>query len=277
MFKQKKADSATVINPLKRFLIAIVIIVVGFGLLAAMLYIQHTIAASTIQSLIGMVQSNLTDATLSESAKIYEDINKTNQTVFNILLPVISALMGTVVAFYFGSENLAKAQETLEKAMISPEEKLSQSTIADLMKNQPKTKDVKTIAMKDDVTIEKAKKAMDDITNVLVITPDGKPLGILYIWEIEKLENLGAKGDDKLAEKIGLIDKDFITKSPWSKAGVKNFAVLSTGDTLLDAKKRMDAIAQSLNNRLSVRGIVLDEQEKVMGIINFANISAELL
>lgn len=272
MSENNKTTKNDKVSPKRRYWIAIMIIVSGFLLIAVMLGIQLIMAYNTIESIKTIVvQENFTKAQIEEIAKIYEDINKSNQTVFNIILPVLSVLLGSVVAFYFASEHLAKAQETLEKA-ISPEEKLSKNTVEDLMKNQPKTKGVKTITM-DKATIGEVKEMMKDITNVLVVDANNRPLGVLYRWELKDKWT----DSDNLVDKIEDVEKDYITQTKWTNKGIKNFATLSTDDTLLDAKKRMDAMAQSIDHRLSVRGVVVDEQEKVIGIINFANISAELI
>ena len=112
---------------------------------------------------------------------------------------------------------------------------------------------------------------MNNFTNVLVVDANTKPLGILYKWELKEDWKTG-----DLAEKIVQLEKDYITEKKWTTEGVKNFSVLSKYDNLLGTKEWMEVLAKSIEQRLSVRGVVVDEEEKVIGIINFANISAEL-
>jgi len=122
--------------------------------------------------------------------------------------------------------------------------------------------------------LKKFREKMEEITNVIVIDDNDKPLGIIFKWELKE----SWKDSARLVDHINSVGKDYITKTEWTIDGVTNFASLSKKDTLLDAKKRMDGITQSIDNRLSARGLVFDDEKKqVIGIINFANISAELI
>jgi len=269
MSEKDSSTTSSTVNPRRRYYIAAMIIGPAFFLIGGMLLMQLSATTNTIDFINELISDDAVNKEdIAEIIKNFEDINKSNLTVFNILLPVFAAWVGAVVAFYFGSENLQKAHEALEKA-ISPEQKLSKMTVGELMKNQPKTKDVNKVKMDDD--IKAVKEKMLKITNVLVVDINNEPLGIIYKWELKDAWNSG-----KLTDNIKNMEKDFIMDKEWTEKGIKNYASLSVKDTLLDAKKRMDAIAQSIDRRLSVRGVVVEE-EKVIGIINFANISAELL
>jgi len=206
-----------------------------------------------------------------------EGDKETQVNLFHALLPLLAAWVGAVVAFYFGAENLQQAQQTLQD-VLTAKQKLAKETIEELLSDLPEAKDVKIVKMDD--TIEKVRKDLKNISNVLVVNTDEKPIGILYRWDLAEHAdvNIYAPEDkdnkDKLSEKIVKIKEEFITKKPWDKDnGVPNFALLSLKDNLLQAKEKMEELAKSRNHLLSVRGIVLDKESKIIAIINFANLT----
>ena len=252
----KDSDRISTVNPRRRFWLAVLIIVPSFIIIAYLI------------SLSAFVPQSGTDG-----SNPYTEI-------FNILLPLFAAWVGAVVAFYFGSENLQQAQQTLN-AVISTKEKLSTKTIDDLLKEHPSARNVKTITMKN--KIKEIKSVFENSTNTVVVDLENKPLGILYSFDLSKigvnLYEVDSTNDDKSLEDVVVdIKEDYITKQPWDKAvGVTNYVRLSLSDNLFQAKERMRKKANSLDNILSVRGIVVDDAEKVFAIINFANISSGIL
>jgi hypothetical protein len=122
------------------------------------------------------------------------------------------------------------------------------------------------------------------MTNVLVVDDNDKPLGILYRWELPKYVGVSIYADTdandtkKLSDVIEKITEDYVTRSPWSKdKGVKNYATLSLKDNLLQAKEKMEEMAQSHDHLLSVRGLVEDKELKVIAIINFSNLTKGII
>lgn len=232
-----------------RFLVSIIIIGGAFALIGGMLVIQ---AYTTSE----MLKKDTISAELKE-------LNQSNQTVFNILLPVFGAWVGAVVAFYFGSKNLQQAQDVLEK-FASPEEKLAKKTASDLLKETPKAMKVTTAKMDEkikDIITDK----MKSYHNVVITDSDEKPLGILYHWDISE-ENK----DAKLAEVVQNIT-DTLTNQKWSKDGVRNFAKIYQDDTLLEVRARLESVSN--DDTTAVRGLVLDEKDNIIGIINYIMIA----
>jgi hypothetical protein len=104
-------------EPDRRFLLAAIIVGSAFALIGVMLAIHWSTVSTVIRN-----ASNVTNLT-----NVLDSLDKSNQTLFNILLPVFGAWVGVVIAFYFGSEQAKKAQETLVKAL-SPQDEGSHST-----------------------------------------------------------------------------------------------------------------------------------------------------
>jgi len=209
--------------------------------------------------------------------------NEANQKIqvdlFHALLPLLAAWVGAVVAFYFGTENLQQAQETLEKSL-SAKQELTSKTIDDILKDLPDAKQVRKVQM--DTDIKKVAKDLQEMSNVLVVDKINKPLGVLYRWDLAKQAKVNIyedTGDEDTKDKtledfIGEIKNEFITKQPWSiTEGIANYALLSLSDNLLQAKQKMEEIAKSDQALLSVRGFVIDKNSKIIAVINFANLT----
>jgi len=208
--------------------------------------------------------------------------------MFALMTTVFGAWVGAVVAFYFGAKNLAAAQGTLDKIQqsqgeaitkaLSPQEKLSSTTVEQILNENPTAKNVIKVPIQTNIG-EVRKKFTDnkDLTNVLVVDANQKPLGLLYKDDLRELQNQGetpeAIDGKQLGERIENIKDDFVTHRPWNKAtGVKNYAELSLTDNLQIAQSAMQAKADGPK----VRGIVLDTQGNVVGIIDYTMISAVL-
>jgi len=288
MSEEDTATPTTGVQPGNRYNIAVMIIVPAFVLIAFMLFMQLTMSNTTFDSINDIISKNMTQQQTKDAVRAFEDINKSNQTVFYTILPILSALVGAVVAFYFGDKNLQaahdifgktqksfeKTQATLVKAL-SKEEKLVKITIEKLMENQPLTKDVKTTTM--DERLDKAYEKLKDIPNLVIVDDKKKPLGIIYRWELtvppgETSYKKDMKIKDWISEKTRL---DYILKTKWTTKGIENYASLMPDHTLKKAKELMDKV--KTDRDLSVRGLVFDEEEKIIGIINNDNISKELI
>jgi len=246
-----------------------------------MFYIQHTTSVENILILKNLVNGTDNSEMIRATADAFNKINTSNQNFFNIVLAIFAAWVGAVVAFYFGSENLQQAQQTLQD-VLTGKQKLAKETIEELLSDLPEAKDV-TIVKIDD-TVENVRKKLQNISNVLVVNTKDKPMGVLYRWDLAKQAEVNIyepeKEDNKeiLSEIIDKIKDEFITKKSWDKDdGIPNFASLSLKDNLLQAKEKMEELARSRNDLLSVRGIVLDKESKIVGIVNFANLTEGII
>lgn len=243
------------VHPWRRFILALLIIGPSFALIGCMIFIP---------------MSDMSDKTRA----FYGDF-------FQVILPLLAAWVGAVIAFYFSSESIEKAQETLQRVM-TPKDDLSSRTVEDLVKEHPSVKEVQEVTMES--TVGDVKGVFDKLTNTVVVDSDYKPLGILYEKDFKLVEEQYRKkqstepGNDKLGNFIECIKEDLLTKSPWDKTrGVDNYAKLSLNDNLYKTQEKMQYIARSRDNILYVRGIVTGDDSKVVAIINFANITSGII
>lgn len=239
---------------------------------------QYSASIETIEAINKLIESGSDSEDIDVVADAFGDVSTSNQSFFNILLAVFAAWVGAVVAFYFGSENLQQAQQTLEKVALSAKQELAKKTIEELLAELKEAKNVKKSKMNH--TVLQVRKELQTMSNVLVVDDNDEPLGVLYRMDLEKYPDIDIddekdpNDDNKLSEIIEKITEDYITKKPWSKEkGINNYAILSLKDNLLLAKEKMEEIAGSVDHLLSVRGIVLDKESKVIAIINFANLT----
>ena len=269
--KETPADSSYK----SRIRLGILIIAPAFILIAFMVYMQYSTSIETMETLKTLVNED-NPQKITAVADVFDNVNASNQSFFNILLAVFAAWVGAVVAFYFGSENLQQAQQTL-KQVLSAKQELAKKTIGELLTELKEAKNVRMSKIDD--TISKVRKELQTMSNVLVINDKGAPLGVLYRVDLEKYVGInidddkkGTKDDIELSEVIGEIKSDYITMKPWSKEGVPNYASLRLDNNLFQAKEMMEEIAGSVDHLLSVRGIVMDKGN-VIAIINFANLT----
>ncbi|HZI72125.1 MAG TPA: hypothetical protein VFD60_13295, partial [Nitrososphaeraceae archaeon] len=104
--RKEKGTGGSPINA--QFWLALAIIIPAFILIAYMLSIQDNTSKMLVDRLFpkGSTSSNLTN-----QRDMIAEFDRSNTTLFNILLPVFGAWVGVVVTFYFGSEQARKAQE----------------------------------------------------------------------------------------------------------------------------------------------------------------------
>jgi hypothetical protein len=204
---------------------------------------------------------------------ILDRLDRSNQTLFNILLPVFGAWVGVVVAFYFGTEQARKAQETLAQAL-SPEAKLSTIKVEEALNKFEQLKEVSTVSLKD--KIPDVTKKLQDLPNVLVLDDSGKPFGILYKADLYSQKDIAARDVATFTEPfedfIAAMElNDHITGRKWEKDNViKNFATINADNSLLHARERMYGIS---TKALDVLCVVVDKDEKPIGIIGFDTIN----
>jgi hypothetical protein len=264
--------------------LALLIIVPAFGLISYMLLIQQITINDALSSVRGQTS---VDETLTG---FYREINQANQTMFALMTTVFGAWVAAVVAFYFGTKSLAKTQDSLDKQTeaireaLPSQQKLSSMTVQQLLDEYPTAKEVEKVDMQTKIgKIKKIFKDEKDLTNVLVVGDDERPRGLLYSADLPMLPNVGESEDPTydalmLKERITNITDDFVTHNPWNPkpwnptTGVKNYAELLLTDNLQIAQSAMQAKA----NGPKVRGVVLDTQGKVVGIVDYTMISSIL-
>ena len=144
-----------------------------------MYHTQNETSIEIISAIDHLIETNATDDTIIAATNAYRDVNTGNQTFFNILLAVFAAWVGAVVAFYFGNENLAQAQQTLRETLTAKQQ-LSKKTIEDLLVDLDEATDVILVTMED--KIKDVREKLRESTNILVVDAKdrGRPFGVLY-------------------------------------------------------------------------------------------------
>jgi hypothetical protein len=253
-----------------QLLLAMIIVVAAFLLIGVMLSIQY----STINYAITKYGTTRgTNGTLIIN-DILQSLDRSNQTLFNILLPVFGAWVGVVIAFFFSSEQVKKAQEiqqslqqSLVQALSPEEEKLSRIKVQDILTKYPVATNVHKVTL--DNTIKEVLDSFGDLSNVLLVK-DRKPLGILYKIDLLGIfSKMNAKIDDhyedKLTSHIGSIT-DFVTKRQWSETGIHNYARLTPDTTLLSTRERMYGVSNQVND---VVGLVMDTNGIATAVVTY--------
>lgn len=264
----------------RRFLLAMLVILASFILIGYMLVQQNQMT----EQFFNIIESkNFDNATSTNLIEAFEKIDKSNQTIFNIILPLLGAWVGVVIAFYFGSRNLDKAQEATEKAqeIIS---KLAQGkgediTLEELLKLHPESKNVQIVELKDDVKVVEVRAKV--FGNVVVVD-EGKILGVLYLKDLEKAKEENGKKypEDKLGKVLGKGKvEDHITGQTWKEKELvkENYARLSYQDKISEARTKMEQVKPEPKKpkaeepkfgELDVLGLVF-EKEKLEAVINY--------
>jgi CBS domain len=252
-----------------QFLLAVAIIIPAFILIGYMLSIQDNTSRMIANNLFSNT-SQLSGSNLTNVREMISEFDRSNTTLFNILLPVFGAWVGVVVTFYFGSEQARRAQEAIVQAL-SPEAKLSAIKVEQALSRFEETKKISTVTLKDKII--DVRKKLENWSNVLVLDDNGKPFGILYKADLYSQKdiaksNVGDFDDDTLENFIA--DKeliDHITKRKWEKdKPIKNFATISPENSLLHARERMYGVSTT---DVDVLCVVVDKDGKPIGIIGF--------
>jgi hypothetical protein len=162
-------------------------------------------------------------------------------TVFNIMLPVVSSWVGTVLAFYFGKENFEAANVQVRELIrrMSPEE-IAQQCVIDAMKPLAKIDHVvipdgKTEA---DIRIDHLKARMNRaVTRLPVVNAKEHPKYMLHAGTIDRYLASGGLPADTLAKLLA----DEKAKNHEFGAG-RGFVTVSEKATVAQAKKAMDDV-----------------------------------
>ena len=142
-----------------RTVIAIMLIAPAFIILGSIVVLHWDFESKTIELIKLASTSDKEQRDFIE--KRISEMDRSNQTVYNILIPVFASWVSAVVAFYFGSRQAEAAQKATEatikeiKSAQGPSDKLSKITVADVLKSDPdKIKDVGKVKITDPINRE---------------------------------------------------------------------------------------------------------------------------
>jgi len=216
---------------------------------------------------------NFDNTTSTYLIEAFEKVDKSNQTMFNIILPLLGAWVAAVITFYFGSRSLDKVQDANEKAQnIISKLALGKGgdiTLEELLKLHPESKNVLTVKLDNSITEVSIKAKI--FGNVVVLGKDDKVLGVLYLSDFE---NTPTSSTDKLKDIIKKIN-DHITETEWKKEGMENYAKLSYQDKISEARIKMEQVKpESKPGELDVLGLVFEkEKDKPDAAINYQTLA----
>jgi hypothetical protein len=204
----------------------------------------------------------------------YREANASNTNLLSILLPVIGAWVGAILAFYYGAKNMEKMTETIKATVLPTEdEKLARVKVGDILDKFPEYKNVITAKISDPVGTNYS-KTTEKSTNILLLDDNGVPLGIIYKTDFTRntaRTEEQIKGDNStfrdFFSSMATAEtpiKDLIKGEVWTEKGVDNYAHINKNDSLLQARIKMKEISP----RQEIKGVVLDG-EKILGIITY--------
>ena len=227
-----------------RFVLACVIIVVAISPIWMILYMK------------GPTTTTTGDTTKVENGPTFEQKIELIKT----LLTVFGVWVGTVIAFYYGSESMKTAQQGILSA-ITPEERLIKIKAKDEMLTPVFTvtsdTSISDTHFKMSVNGNVAKQKLDKI---VVADKDNKPLGILYNWEIMEYlaDNTSINRVQTNIETIMLNIKE----KPWASVSeVRDNFVIAELDTSFALVK------EELEKKKLDYAIVVDENGVCAGIL----------
>jgi len=195
-------------------------------------------------------------------------IDKTTaMNVFNIVIPVVSTWVGTVLAYYFSKENFdAATQSVTELARLSTQEKLRSIPVLEKMIplalmhfeviTAAKPADqVKLVEMID--RQEKVKKGL----RIPILNENNFPLYVIHRSTIDRyLTKRTLKADDLM--KITL--KELLEDSDYKKPLGESFGVVSRKATLADVKAELEKSNNTQDVFITERGT---DKEAILGFI----------
>jgi hypothetical protein len=163
--------------------------------------------------------------------------------VLSLLLPVIGAWVGTVLAFYFGRENYLAASKSTENILaLTLEQKLEKTKVSDAMRPVDKIVALRTkdpdnaIKLKDQML----DKMSDDKSRLPVLTDNGVVRYIVHRSVIDRFIATRATAGAKPEEIAELTLADLVAQAD-VKSAVTAFGVVGPDDSLALVKQKLDA------------------------------------
>jgi hypothetical protein len=192
-------------------------------------------------------------------------INKDPKDVLTILLPVIGTWVGTVLAFYFGKENLdAATRSVATMARLTASDKLKQILATDKMitkdrmffKRTPESS-IKLLETLDE--LEQQKKG----DRIPVLDPQDRPVYVVHRSTIDQYLTTQARQPTPPDLKI-LTLQDLLSDSKLKDKLENSFITLNENATLQDVKAAMDAAPDAQDAFLTRNG---KSNEPILGWI----------
>ena len=263
-----------------------IILIIGSIIAILVLISIHMTTVNSNQGLYKDVFMNITnmrelnatpEQVFNSFQNFYRETNTSNMNLLSILLPVIGAWIGAILAFYYGNKNLQKLSENYDKTVQAIQgsnvenEKLGKIKVKEVLEAFPSYKTVYTGKISESVGPKV--KALGKFSTLLLTDDASKALGFLSLNDVANSSPLTRADMEKETKSF----KDFfiqmhndghpiideITGTEWSEKGIHNFAEIAQEDTLRQARDKINAISE----KQSTRGLVLDNNKKIIGLI----------
>jgi hypothetical protein len=198
--------------------------------------------------------------------------------VFNILLPVFAAWVGTVLAYYFSGENYEKASQQVADIVkqVSPLERLRSLPVRDHMIKPADMVKINLTPEKGEGNLKVVKDILDfmkskDKNRLPILDDKDRPKYIIHRSMIDKYlaqETLVAKKADKLQD---ITFKDLLEgEEDLKRIFSKGFATVPEDATIAEAKCVMEALDDCLDVFVTKGG---SRKEPVIGWLTNVMIS----
>lgn len=171
------------------------------------------------------------------------------QLIFTSLLPLLGTWVGTVLAFYYGKENLETASRTTLDAVRAVAQKLASIRVTQAMM---RTADIVTVTAPGGILGDLKLQAIDSlfttpmangkrISRLLVLNGSAACIAIIHrsIWMEMQLKTPAVIASDNLSK---LLPATSLTGNTFADIVTGTLAFVSAEATLVDAKSAMEAV-----------------------------------
>jgi hypothetical protein len=179
--------------------------------------------------------------------------------ILTMILPMIGTWVGTVLAFYFGKEQLEAATRSVTAIAreLTPDEKLRSIKVTEKM--IPRNAAYVEKYDSDKLCLLRAVASLDDAkkgNRLPILTSDDRPRYVIHRSTIDRfVAKEAAKG--KNAEDLQRLTLDNLVNDPAFKTALgSTFALVSENATLADAKRAMESLPQCQDVFITPTGAV---------------------
>ena len=167
------------------------------------------------------------------------------QSILTMVLPMIGTWVGTVLAFYFGKEQLEAATRSVTAIaqQLTPEEKLKSTKVTSTMIPRAEMK-----VFTDDPSTLKLFNALEQLESekkgnrLPILTAQGQPLHVIHRSFVDRFISKKAKEGLTPDQLKNLTLADLLKDPEFQKLTTATFAVVPSSATLADAKSAMEAL-----------------------------------
>lgn len=164
-----------------------------------------------------------------------------SKDIFNVVLPVYSSWIGTILAFYFGRENFESANQQVQELVqkLTPQQR-SKALVTSIMRRLPDLNYFKIPQGQGDQDIQLSillDKFSGLVSRLPILKIDGKPKYMIHQSRLDHYLVSGGKKEDTLEKFIG-----WQKSQGFSFGSNKGFVVVSEQISIAEAKLKMESL-----------------------------------